>query len=309
MTERTFQMSYSYPYQQQGQEHPHQHQQAYAPHIPPGPPPLHAADGAHPHPQEPPPAMISAQYPPSAGPSSMEYYSSEAYGARYDAGPSIHFIPPTAHGLPPPPLPRALPSGPPQRERPPLSLNLPPASFNDPNAFAHHPHPYTSQPQSDLVSFPSTSPYYTPHGMPTMTPGSANSSNGMNEYFPPIDPATMSSQNTSIIPTSYPSPKWSSALPSNAVARSDHKASSSRGGKSGKYGGTHGAKTSRQQFTACGACRHRRVKCDLKDRQEAAEKLAGLDGNTEGANQSGSALARRKKVTCTNCRERGTNCM
>ncbi|KAI5122045.1 hypothetical protein M0805_006030 [Coniferiporia weirii] len=48
-------------------------------------------------------------------------------------------------------------------------------------------------------------------------------------------------------------------------------------------------KSSRQQFSACGACRMRRVKCDLKDLQ-TANPSAG-------------------HATCSNCQERGLKCV
>ncbi|KAL1413541.1 hypothetical protein Q8F55_001315 [Vanrija albida] len=62
-------------------------------------------------------------------------------------------------------------------------------------------------------------------------------------------------------------------------------------------------KVPRHQFTACGACRHRRVKCDLRTRQEEAERAAILD------DPQGTSPVRRHKVSCTNCQERGTNCV
>lgn len=64
-------------------------------------------------------------------------------------------------------------------------------------------------------------------------------------------------------------------------------------------------KVPRHQFTACGACRHRRVKCDLRARQEEAEREAFLDDAQNGS----TGPLRRRKVSCTNCQERGTNCV
>ncbi|PVF98575.1 hypothetical protein CPB86DRAFT_814609 [Serendipita vermifera] len=52
--------------------------------------------------------------------------------------------------------------------------------------------------------------------------------------------------------------------------------------------GSQSAKTPRQQFSACHACRYRRVKCDLKDLSVNAEANAD--------------------ISCTNCRERGIRC-
>lgn len=57
------------------------------------------------------------------------------------------------------------------------------------------------------------------------------------------------------------------------------------------------AKTTRSQFSACGACRHRRVKCDLKAKQEEAERT-----DSKGK-------ARTKPPSCTNCLERGVLCV
>lgn len=57
------------------------------------------------------------------------------------------------------------------------------------------------------------------------------------------------------------------------------------------------AKTARSQFSACGACRHRRVKCDLKSKQEEAEKSAPK------------GKGRAKPPSCTNCLERGMLCV
>ncbi|GMK59564.1 hypothetical protein CspeluHIS016_0801700 [Cutaneotrichosporon spelunceum] len=64
-------------------------------------------------------------------------------------------------------------------------------------------------------------------------------------------------------------------------------------------------KVPRHQFTACGACRHRRVKCDLRARQEEAEREAFLEDTQNGSSGS----LQRKRASCTNCQERGTNCV
>lgn len=69
--------------------------------------------------------------------------------------------------------------------------------------------------------------------------------------------------------------------------------------------GAAATKNPRHQFTACGACRHRRVKCDLRTRQEEAEREAAVEEAQSGA----SGTIRRRKVSCTNCQERGTNCV
>ncbi|ODN79767.1 hypothetical protein L202_03678 [Cryptococcus amylolentus CBS 6039] len=62
-------------------------------------------------------------------------------------------------------------------------------------------------------------------------------------------------------------------------------------------------KTTRQQFTACSACRHRRVKCDLKDKTEEAETAAN---DREGL---GPHRGKAKVVQCSNCVERGLRCI
>lgn len=64
-----------------------------------------------------------------------------------------------------------------------------------------------------------------------------------------------------------------------------------------RHGNGTSGKVPRHQFTACGACRHRRVKCDLRARQDEAEREAVGDDT------------RRRKVSCTNCQERETNCV
>jgi hypothetical protein len=62
-------------------------------------------------------------------------------------------------------------------------------------------------------------------------------------------------------------------------------------------------KATRAQYTACGACRHRRVKCDLRARQEDAEREARLE------EAKGGGPVRRRQPSCSNCVERGTNCV
>ena len=100
------------------------------------------------------------------------------------------------------------------------------------------------------------SPYHTPLQMNPNSGGSASSSTVMSEYFPPYPPPIQTQPYPLLSPV-YQTPK-------NKV----------------------GGKTGRQQFSACGACRHRRVKCDLKEKQE-----------------------RESKSICSNCQERGIACM
>jgi hypothetical protein len=188
---------------------------------------------------------------------------------------------------------------------PPISngpLTRPPAVNPEPMGFL--PAQYdSSMPVSEYEIAQGTSPYMTPVGFGPMTAGSGGSgSHTMTEYFPPYnDPSTsgLPTQPEHLKTTEpFTSSSWQSAPP----------ASTSRPKVEGSRGGNPGAKTSRQQFTACGACRHRRVRCDLKDRQEEAEASGSTSGQGIGAHRSNSG-GRRKKISCTNCTERGTNCV
>ncbi|KDQ17275.1 hypothetical protein BOTBODRAFT_30091 [Botryobasidium botryosum FD-172 SS1] len=70
----------------------------------------------------------------------------------------------------------------------------------------------------------------------------------------------------------------------------DPSASSTSHNAAHPYSG--GPKSSRQQYTACVACRMRRIKCDLKD----AVKIAESRGEPP------------EQAKCTNCVERAFNC-
>jgi hypothetical protein len=104
---------------------------------------------------------------------------------------------------------------------------------------------------------------------------------------------------------------WSTQ-PVPAVGPSANKtagaSSKGSGGKRSAAGSATGGggKNARTQFTACGACRHRRVRCDLRAKQDAAEREAQAEGSRSGTS---AASIRRRKVSCTNCQERGTNCV
>jgi hypothetical protein len=87
--------------------------------------------------------------------------------------------------------------------------------------------------------------------------------------------------------------------PTGNSAQQSASAGATKGGKGNPN------KVPRHQFTACGACRHRRVKCDLRARQEEAERDALLEDSQNGS----TGPLRRRKVSCTNCQERGTNCV
>ncbi|WVQ99298.1 hypothetical protein IAU59_006430 [Kwoniella sp. CBS 9459] len=190
------------------------------------------------------------------------------------------------------------------------------------------------------------SPYEHPMGVPLSSGSSHN--DAIPEYFPPLQTPTGmvtggSSHNpgmteyfsTTVVPgpphtgiavghpLPSPSTTWQSTIPqplasssSNIHSRSNTHATTgtsgthsraATGGGSGEK--THGSKTTRQQFTACGACRHRRVKCDLKDKQEAAEKIAEEENDRGVGPARGKPGGKSKKVSCTNCVERGLNCI
>lgn len=141
-------------------------------------------------------------------------------------------------------------------------------------------------------------------GHQTSQPGfffdSGSPSPGLNQAsgsFPPFSSGPGVDQ-ASTMYLNLSGPEWTNRPPPQAVGAS----STSRG--RGNAGST-GAKNPRHQFTACGACRHRRVKCDLRTRQEEAEREAALEEAQSGT----SGTVRRRKVSCTNCQERGTNCV
>ncbi|OCF36737.1 hypothetical protein I316_01333 [Kwoniella heveanensis BCC8398] len=159
-------------------------------------------------------------------------------------------------------------------------------------------------------------PLLTPTGM--INSGSSHNPN-MAEYFPA--PAIPGPPQTGVVghPLPSPSSNWQSTIPqplsANSHSRSNTHATASSGSHSRAVTGSgsgeksNGSKTTRQQFTACGACRHRRVKCDLKDKQEAAEKIAEEENDRGVGPARGKAGNKSKKVSCTNCVERGLNCI
>ncbi|ORY32499.1 hypothetical protein BCR39DRAFT_374254 [Naematelia encephala] len=265
-----------------------------------GPPPLtsdnqrhsrHSQLARNAHPQQPPTAayQFDSLAPPqlSSGGESYQYPSSVYYSSdptqqqhdlQHGGVPPIHLFPPnTEVGQ--------------ERRRSPSSMPMPQVSppFDDPNLTL--PLSFT-QPQQQQLGV--GSPYNTPTGVIPPNSGAAAS-----DYFPPY--------NTSPTSASHPflSSTWQ-APPINQMptVHQQMEASTSTSGKQNS-----GAKTNRQQFTACGACRHRRVKCDLKDRQEAAELAAIEEEGSAGVGPQRQLVSRRKKVSCTNCQERGTNCM
>lgn len=307
-------MSHPYPYGYEVPSHPSSSEQAQQ-HVPPQPRPLQ-----HPHPQQyhrpnltrldsdqsntsaghsptemsmgqfVTPNPVDRQYTPY--PPGMYYSEASSSAQSYHLttpAPNIQFYPPSIASQ------ETITQ---ERARPPMSIDL---SSTTPFA---SPLPPAAQmpvgyfPVQEIASqtLLPVSPYGASMGVPSsLTPGSGNSVHGMTEYFPPfgVSPA----------PGTQPLPSfnqtWSSTAPSGPKPKATTKA--------GKP--ANGAKTSRQQFTACGACRHRRVKCDLKDRQDQAERDAHESGGTEPRRNAAGSSSKRKKVACTNCEERGTNCM
>lgn len=76
--------------------------------------------------------------------------------------------------------------------------------------------------------------------------------------------------------------------------------------------GTTGKKKTRQQFSACRACRSRRVRCDLNDKQQQWEWLYGEEASGKQPSApilSGVQNRSRDKLACTNCTERKQVCM
>ncbi|WVR07145.1 hypothetical protein IAU60_004186 [Kwoniella sp. DSM 27419] len=270
------------------------------------------------------------------------------YGPQYDPNQHPHLqYPRSPHQTPgvgayyhPPPPPNIYYAGDHQPPGPPVNMNfqgatpssgpprlnsampsvLMPPQHAMPAGYGSEPHTQQQHISPPII----VSPYEATSGMPM---GSGSSHNpAMGEYFPPLhtpglgsgssNPGNMTdyfatptmggpSQSTGLsaqpMPLVSPTGNWQSNIPQpNPHGRSNN-------APGGKEKG-HGSKTTRQQFTACGACRHRRVKCDLKDKQEAAEKLAE-DDVERGLGPARNKGGKSKKVSCTNCTERGLNCI
>ncbi|KAK8864304.1 hypothetical protein IAR55_001551 [Kwoniella newhampshirensis] len=231
---------------------------------------------------------------------------------------------------PPPPPPHMYYATDDQPAEPPLGLlSNPPAGYNPPQikhvpmsmsmSLPQRPPSYPPQFQQQQIVH---SPYDHPPGMPLDSLGSSHSG-VMSEYFPPVDNTTVvvgaSITTSSVTPVPCMpaiSPTWESTIPP-PIGGGRANAAFARGGihqggnVGGPSGGAGGSKTSRQQFTACGACRHRRVKCDLKDKQEQAEKVAEEEGEESGVGpiRKGQGGGKQNRVSCTNCVERGLNCI
>ncbi|KIR74377.1 hypothetical protein I307_02131 [Cryptococcus deuterogattii 99/473] len=161
-----------------------------------------------------------------------------------------------------------------------------------------------------------TSPYETPLMPMSSTPLSAHHE-GMVDYFSiwngqnmqPVSDFHQHSfqhhapprQHSSSLSLQNQSPnEWQSQAP-----RSSRKTGRQPNSRANGSDSTSSTKTTRQQFTACGACRHRRVKCDLKDKQEQVEKTT----LSESGGRTGPMREQAKKIQCSNCLERGLNCV
>ena len=152
---------------------------------------------------------------------------------------------------------------------------------------------------------PSTQEYFPPRALtPTITPPFHQMARAVSN---PVVPTHFSHPHSALSsPNSKRlSPDYDPSKATLSTSRSKSTGSSSKVKEKGKRSC---AKTSRQQFTACGACRWRRVRCDLKARQEEADSLPVVagEGSSVGPQRVG---APRKRVGCTNCLERGTNCV
>jgi hypothetical protein len=145
-----------------------------------------------------------------------------------------------------------------------------------------------------------TPPYQSPGGNPIPTLSSNGSgSDNMLEYFPPFLGPPSHSQSP---PHPAPQQVFPSTSRTSSSLRLPAQAPLARTNALGSR-----AKTSRQQFTACGPCRHRRIKCDLKEKQDALKREAKEEEEREIGAVRGSA--RRRKAFYTNCEERGANCV
>jgi hypothetical protein len=193
------------------------------------------------------------------------------------------------------------------------------------------PGPLQHQQQQQPQATPHThqaqlSPYYAPYSQTQPFTTSSNGSNEsaqMSEYFPPYSDSTanhpqqqqyhpppqQSQPPQAFISPPIPSPTWQTA-PSTAIKTPASRRDPASAGGSSQSGSGHGPKTSRQQFTSCGACRHRRVKCDLKDKQEEMDhKDAVADAERGVGPVRTDSATRRKRIICTNCHDRGMNCV
>lgn len=186
----------------------------------------------------------------------------------------------------------------PARMRPLSHLAMPPSFVPIPDATSST---VSSGYKQDTTSSSSRTPIAV---RPLGSASASSSSSLMTEYFPPHpdnQQINLAFQ-TSIIATS----SWQEGMAPLSNIMTPPITSVRLKSPSGKS--RPSAKTSRQQFTACGACRHRRVKCDLKQREDV-DQLSMADGEAGiGPHRRGTS-ARRGSVICSNCIERRTNCV
>jgi hypothetical protein len=194
----------------------------------------------------------------------------------------------------------------------------------------HHCHPQTPYADQGGPSQPVPpaliSPYLpTPqHPQHMITSSSSNGSGNGTEYFPPF-PQDLSVQQQQqsypsqplvspsvLAPLGQPIPhNHATPLQPNMPTMTSSTSTRAAIGPTAGHSGPNGPKTSRQQFTACGACRHRRVKCDLKDRQEEAELLEH-ERTVRGTGPVRNNAPKRKnnsRISCSNCIERNMQCV
>lgn len=183
------------------------------------------------------------------------------------------------------------------RLRPPVGLALPPPTpFTDRGFPSPLDGPQHYQNNEQRAYDPS--PYNTPALLHPNSAGSSGSQ-AMQEYFPPY--SVLSTPGLAQLPYSS---AYSDFSPTYQDPPNNRLAPLAPPPVPGSKPPKNGSKTNRQQFSACGACRHRRVKCDLKEQQDALEAKAALDGS--GPNRSGRA---KRKAICSNCEERGVACV
>ncbi|WRT66252.1 uncharacterized protein IL334_003205 [Kwoniella shivajii] len=304
------QMSLPYSHAE-GSNHPHEHQQYHQ--DPRGrPPPIHIPRNPyeqplpHHHDQHSYPHQVQqaqGYYPPPPPPNI--FYAAEDQ----PPGPPVNMImnPPYSSDIQP------------KLEHEPPSVmmqHMPPSYLEQQQQQQHHQYHQQQQQQSMLISpyemplqngsshNPAITEYFPNLHTPTGAPMDSGSSHNttMAEYFPPqLSIAQQPDLSMQSLPLS--NQVWQSTIPAPLTTFPNrHNTSAGPSAKPEKSG----TKTSRQQFTACGACRHRRVKCDLKDKQEAAEDDNDEDGVGPTRAKDG---GKQKKVSCTNCIERGLNCI
>lgn len=279
----------------------------YATHL--GPPQFLAqpTNGNHVHPQ-----LAHSPLPPTSAPSSAMIYTTPLPASTppllhpQHTGPPVAELPsmqyptsvPTQSQAPPhayyeatstpaPPMHLTLP----QHRPPPMSLTMPiTPTYDESGQFVspQYAHPHSGTPGQ-------ISPY---QPSPLSADPHSASSTHMTDYFPPYQSTPIAPAHSYLAPTpTHPTHHLPLVSPSLHYGHygAQPKASGSR---------SNNAKTGRQQFSACGACRHRRVKCDLREKQEKLQKE-----NTSSEEAKAESKKRPRKAICSNCEERGIACM